>query len=200
MPKRKASRRTAVAALCLMACFARPTFGQDGEQLTANRRLLPNIGPGLRAVKVGADGRTYVLASPSPGLLVFDAQNKQVLAIEGVAAGTKSLNAALTFGEDCDVDDAGRIYIADRGANLVQVFSPEGALLRSMRVEAPLSVAVLPEGEVAVAALREPPFGVVFGKKGRDVGGVCGPGQLPGRGGLKRFLYIGRLARGAHGS
>ena len=199
MPKRKASRWAAVAALCLMACFARPTFGQDAEQLTANRRLLPNIGPGLRAVKVGADGRTYVLASPSPGLLVFDAQNKQVLAIEGVAAGTKSVNAALTFGEDCDVDDAGRIYIADRGANLVQVFSPEGALLRSMRVEAPLSVAVLPEGEVAVATLREPHLVIVFDKNGRDVREFGDPEQLTDRGDLNRFLNIGRLMRDAQG-
>src|SRR5256885_16192298 len=199
MPKRKASRRTAVAALCLMACFARPTFGQDGEQLTANRRLLPNIGPGLRAVKVGADGRTYVLASPSPGLLVFDAQNKQVLAIEGVAAGTKSPNAALTFAEDCDVDDAGRIYIADRGANLVQVFSPEGALLRSMRVEAPLSVAVLPEGEVAVATLRGPLLGIVVRKEGGGVRAVGDSEKTPGRGGFDRFFHNWPVVAGGPG-
>src|SRR5438045_7449490 len=67
-------------ALCL-ACLSRPAFAQGEEQLTANRRLLPNIGAGLRAVKSGPDGRTYVLASPSPGLVVFDAQNKQLFLV-----------------------------------------------------------------------------------------------------------------------
>src|SRR2546423_15388661 len=87
MPKRIGSKLRVLAGLCLMAWLAGPALAQDEEQLTANRRLLPGIGAGLRAVKLGANGRTYVLASPSPGLVVFDTQGKQVLAIEGVAAG-----------------------------------------------------------------------------------------------------------------
>src|SRR5438874_7954302 len=191
MPKRIGSKLRVLAGLCLMAWLAGPALAQDEEQLTANRRLLPGIGAGLRAVKLGVNGRTYVLASPSPGLVVFDTQGKQVLAIEGVAAGTKSAHAALAFGEDCDVDDAGRIYVADRAANAVQVFSAEGTLLRSMSVNAPLSVAVLPDDEVAVATLREPHLVIVFDKNGRDVREFGNPEELTERQDLNRFLNVG---------
>src|SRR5256885_14235061 len=95
MPKRIGSKLRVLAGLCLMAWLAGPALAQDEEQLTANRRLLPGIGAGLRAVKLGVNGRTYVLASPSPGLVVFDMQGKQVLAIEGVAAVIEQATAAL---------------------------------------------------------------------------------------------------------
>ena len=107
----------------------------EGE-LTARRSSFRRSGPGLRAVQRGADGRTYVLASPSPGLVVFDAKGKQVFAIAEVrrGAGKARRHRGITFGEDCDVDAEGRIYVADRGANAVQVFSPDGTLLRSIPV------------------------------------------------------------------
>jgi len=55
------------------------------------------------------------------------------------------------FGEDCDVDADGTIYIADRGANAVQVYAKEGRHLKTIPVNAPVSVGALPDGEVAVA-------------------------------------------------
>jgi hypothetical protein len=186
-------------ALCLMASLGSPAFAQDEEQLSANRRLLPNIGAGLRAVKSGPDGRTYVLASPSPGLVVFDAQNKQLFVIEGITPGEKSTHPPIVFGEDCDVDATGKIYVADRGANAVQVFAPDGRLLRSISVSAPVSVAALPEDEVAVATLREPHLVIVFDKNGRDVREFGDPEQLTERLDLNRFLNIGRLITDAQG-
>src|SRR5206468_9962879 len=105
----------------------------------------------------------------------------------------------LVFGEGWDVDDAGRIYVADRAANAVQVFSAEGTLLRSMSVNAPLSVAVLPDDEVAVATLREPHLVIVFDKNGRDVREFGNPEELTERQDLNRFLNVGRLVRDAQG-
>jgi len=193
-----------LAVMCLLACAAGSAAGQDeGElDLTARQRIFPSVGPGLRAVKRGADGRLFILASPSPGLLVFDAQGKQVLSIKAPSASTTAeVKAARTiaFGEDCDVDAAGRIYVADRGENLISTFSPDGELLRSISVKNPISIAALPEGEVAVATLREPHLVMVFDKNGRDVREFGDPEPLAERAELNRFLNIGQLATDAQG-
>jgi hypothetical protein len=196
------AKRRVVAGLCLAACawaVARAQEQEEGE-LSAKNRILPGIGPGLRAAKRGADGRLYVLASPSPGLVVFDAAGKQVLSISELApsaGGAKPEQpgqALIAFGEDCDVDAEGKIYVADRGANLLRVFSPEGAPVRSIAVKNPVSVAALPEGEVAVATLREPHLVIVFDKNGREVREFGDPEPLAERAELNRFLNIGQLA------
>jgi len=193
-----------LGVMCLLACAAGSAAAQDdGElDLTARQRIFPGVGPGLRTVKRGADGRLYILASPSPGLLVFDAQGKQVLSIRAAAASTTAeVKAAQTiaFGEDCDVDAAGRIYVADRGENLLSIFMPDGELFRKISVKNPISVAALPEGEVAVATLREPHLVMVFDKNGRDVREFGDPEPLTERAELNRFLNIGLLATDAQG-
>src|SRR3979490_2385737 len=132
-----------LAVMCLLACAVGNAAAQDEGDLTARQRIFPGVGPGLRSVKRGADGRMYILASPSPGLLVFDAQGKQVLSIgelPGADSKAKTGRALITFGEDCDGAADGKIYVADRGATPVQVFSPAGTLLRSISIKAPISV------------------------------------------------------------
>jgi hypothetical protein len=188
--------------LCLLACLASGLFAQSEGELTAKTRLFTNIGPGLRAVRRGPDGRTFVLASPSPGLVVFDKHGKQSLAIPeagGGASDGKASRAGITFGEDCDVDLDGRIYVADRGANAIQVFGFDGTWMRSISVVAPLSVAALGEGEIAVATLREPHLVIVFDRNGRDVREFGDPEQISDRADLNRFLNIGQLASDAQG-
>jgi len=168
----------------------------------ARQRVFPSVGPGLRSIKRGADGRLYLLASPSPGLLVFDRQGQQVLTVSelpGADPSAKTGRALITFGEDCDGDADGKIYVADRGANLIQVFSPDGTLLRSIFVKNPIAVAALPEGEVAVGTLREPHLVIVFDKNGRDVREFGDPESLAERQELNRYLNIGELATDAQG-
>jgi len=191
-----------LAATCLLACAVGRASAQDESDLTARQRVFPGVGPGLRAVKRGADGRLYVLASPSPGLVVFDAQGKQVLSIGELAVASSAANAGralITFAEDCDADADGKIYVADRGANLIQVFTSDGAPLRSIPVKAPVAIAALPEGEVAVATLREPHLVVVFDKNGRDVREFGDPEPIAERAELNRYLNVGRLASDAQG-
>ncbi len=190
-----------VAVLCLQACLAGSLPAQGEGDLTARQRVFPGVGPGLRTVKQGMDGHLYVLASPSPGLLVFDAQGKQVLSVgaPGISAGANAGRAPITFGEDCDADAEGKIYVADRGANLIRVFSRDGALLRSIAVRAPISIAALPEGEVAVSTLREPHLVIVFDKNGRVVREFGDPEPIAEREELNRFLNIGQLATDALG-
>ena len=90
-----------LVVMCLLACAAGSAAAQDESDLSARQRIFPGVGPGLRTIKRGADGRLYILASPSPGLLVFDAQGKQVLSINetGIASsGTGQRHALITFG------------------------------------------------------------------------------------------------------
>jgi hypothetical protein len=89
--------------------------------------------------------------------------------------------------------------VADRGANLIQVFTADGTLLRSIPVKAPVAIAALPEGETAVATLREPHLVIVFDKNGRDVREFGDPGPLAERQELNRYLNIGQLATDAQG-
>ena len=193
-----ASQLKVLTAMGLLVSGCTAALAQEPEEvdLFAKQRILPAIGPGLRAVRQGADGRLYVLASPSPGLVVTDTTGKQLLAIgeEPTAPGSSAAShGLLTFGDDCDVDAEGRIYVADRGANLIRVFSPEGAPLRSFAVKNPVSVAVLEEDEVAVATLREPHLVMVFDKNGKQVRDFGDPEPIAERAELNRFLNIGQL-------
>jgi hypothetical protein len=192
-----------LAVMCLLACAAGSAAAQDDESdLSARQRIFPSVGPGLRTVKRGADGRLYILASPSPGLLVFDAQGKQVLSISEMGAahgGSSQAHPLITFGEDCDGAADGKIYVADRGANLIQVFTSDGSPLRSIPVKAPVAVAALPEGEVAVGTLREPNLVIVFDKNGRDVREFGEPETITERAELNRYLNIGEIATDGQG-
>ncbi|PYT62399.1 MAG: hypothetical protein DMG35_07705 [Acidobacteria bacterium] len=183
--------------MCLVACACGSAVAQEESELTAKQRILPGIGPGLRTMKRGADGRYYVLASPTPGLMVFDGAGKQLLSISELAPSTADASkshALIAFGEDCDVDAEGKIYVADRGVNLVRVFSPAGEPLHSIAVKDPVSVAALPEGEVAVATLREPHLVMVFDGNGKEVREFGDPEPIAERAELNRFLNTGYLA------
>src|SRR5712672_2220666 len=105
MQKRVGPIVRVLAVMCLLSCAAASAAAQDESDLTAKQRVFPGVGPGLRALRRGTDGRLYILASPSPGLLVFDAQGKQVLSINEIGVGSSPAGqgrALLTFGEDCD--------------------------------------------------------------------------------------------------
>jgi hypothetical protein len=179
--------------LLLLTPFAALCQAQIETELTATQRVFPEIGAGLRALRHGPDGKLYVLASPSPGVVVYE-NAKPILQIgPGAAlnASSKLRPAAILFGEDCAVDASGRIYVADRGGNAVLLFSPEGNLLRSIHVAAPIGIGILPQGEVAVATLREPRLIEVYDRNGSLVREFGDPDELTERGDLNRFLNIG---------
>jgi hypothetical protein len=182
-----------LAVLCLFACLTGSVFAQSEGDLLAKRRVFPTVGPGLRAVKQGSDGRLYILASPTLGLLVLDQNGKQVLSIQPLPQTSKNQSGILVFGEDCDVSADGKIYVADRGTNQIQVFTAEGKLIRSIPVPSPLSVAALPDGEVAVSTLKEPSLVIVFDKSGRDVREFGQTEPIAERSDLNRYLNSGRL-------
>src|SRR5579864_3629740 len=189
------------AALCMFACLASASFAQEEDELTAKARILPTVGPGLRSVKAGADGNTYVLIAPASYVSIFGKDGKLVKNVPSYADATGPQSAelrAIRFGESMDVDAAGTVYVADRAANAVKIWDTAGNA-RLAQVNAPLSVAALPDGEVAVATLREPHLVIVFDKNGRDVREFGDPEALTDRTDLNRFLNIGELATDAQG-
>src|SRR5260370_5636330 len=97
-----------------------------------------------------------------------------------------------------DVDASGTVYVADRAANAVKIWDAAGNA-RMAHVNAPLPVAALPDGEVAVATLQEPHLVLAFDKNGRDVREFGDPEPLTDRTDLNRFLNIGQLATDAQG-
>src|SRR5207302_1592637 len=126
---------------------------QVDADLVAKRRLFAPVGPGLKQIREGADGKIYVLASPSPGLVVYSPEARRLLTMReasglsaaALAEAKASGDVLVEFGEDCDVDSEGTIYVADRAANKIQVYSKEGRHLRTIAVAAPIAVAALPE-------------------------------------------------------
>jgi len=186
----------AFVPICLLALALLSSATDVDDQLMAKRRVFPSIGPGLRALRHGQDGKYYLLSSPDVGIVIFDSNGKQLNVIG--AANTYG-HSVIAFGEDCDVDAGGNLYVADRGNNLIQIFAPDGKLLRSINFNSPVSVAALPEGEVAVTAPRGFHLVSVFGSNGRLTREFGDPEQLSTRDDLNRYLSIGRLASDPQG-
>jgi hypothetical protein len=199
---RTTGKLSAALFLCLAATVLPGPRSEVDEQLLAKGRVFPNIGPGLRAIRHGSNGKYYLLASPTVGVAVFDSSGKPLAVIAAPPAEpapNKAGQPAMGFGEDCDVDPKGDIYIADRGSNLVNLFSPDGKPVRSFPVNAPTSLVALPEGEVAVTSATQTHLITVYGANGRVVREFGSPESLSEREDLNRYLSIGRLASDSQG-
>lgn len=199
----KNAKYLAGVAVCFLLGFAILSAASDVDgDLMAKRRVFPSIGPGFRALRQGPEGKYYLLASPSVGIVIFDSKEKQVSVIGAPPAApvaNKAGRSAIAFGEDMDVDAHGNLYVADRGYNLINVFSPDGTLQRSIPFNSPVSVAALPEGEVAITAPRGLHLVTVFDANGRLVREFGDPEQLSERDDLNRYASIGRLASDPQG-
>lgn len=188
--------------MCLLLSVAGVASAQVDADLVAKRRLFAPVGPGLKQIREDADGKIYVLASPSPGLVVYSPEARRLLSMReasglpaaALAEAKASGEILVEFGEDFDVDADGTIYIADRAANSIEVYSKEGRHLRAMPVTAPMAVAAMPEGEVAVGTLQRASLVTVFDKNGRLVREFGDPETLTERGDLNRFLNLGEMA------
>jgi hypothetical protein len=166
------------------------------DELMAKRRVFPGIGAGLRAVRRAANGNYYLLASPSVGVAIFDPKMKRLLvfgAPEEVPSGEKAPRALIGFGEDCDVDEKGNVYVADRGYNAVEEFAPDGKLLRSFPVNSPTSVAALPDGELAITSLQQRTLVAVYGPNGKLTREYGELESLSTRTELDRYINLGRV-------
>jgi hypothetical protein len=189
------------AALLPIACVLWAGASEIDDDLTATKRLFPGIGPGLRAVRHATNGNYYLLASPV-GVAIFDPNGKQLSIIGAPPAApvtNKAGRSAIGFGEDCDVDAQGNVYVADRGYNLVTEFSLDGKQLRSFPADFLLSLAVLPEGEVAVSTLQSSHHVTVYGPDGKIAREFGEVESLSSRSDLDHSLNLGRVSSDPQG-
>jgi hypothetical protein len=189
-------------ALLPIACALWAGSAEIDDDLMAVRRVFPTIGPGLRAIRRTASGNYYVLASPSVGVAIFDPNGKQLSVIGApppAPVANKAGRSAIAFGEDCDVDVKGNVYIADRGYNLITEFGSDGTQLHSFPVSDLLSLAVLPEGEVAVTTLQPSHQVTVYGPDGRIVREFGEMESLSSRSDINRMLNLGRVTSDPQG-
>ncbi len=187
--------------LCLTGALCPVKAQQVDDDLMARRRVLKPVGPGLRALRRGPDGRFYVLTSPGTSVSVYDAQGMLVKKIPDYAQNTGPASQDLhtiLLGEDMDVAANGSVYVADRGADEIKIWEPNGNA-RAIRVAAPVSLAALPDGEVAVATQNSSHLITVYGAAGRVARELGDPEELSTRPDLNRYLSMGRLASDPQG-
>jgi hypothetical protein len=172
------------------------------DDLMASRRLFPSIGPGLRALRHASNGNYYVLASPSVGVAIFDSKGKQLSFLGAPPAApvtNKATRSDIAFGEDCDVDAQGNVYVADSGYNLVTEFAPDGKQLKTFPVSSLLSLAVLPDGEVAVSRLQGSHHVTVYGPDGKVAREFGDMESFSSRQDVDRYMNLGHVASDPQG-
>jgi hypothetical protein len=185
-------RLLVVALLC--AASAGAALAQVDIELDATKRLFPEVGAGVRAIKLGPSGRTYVLQSRS--VLVFDPAGAKEAEIP--PPGTKG-PAALIYGEALDVDSAGRIYIADRGGNSLRVYSPAGALLLNVSFASPTGIVALSGGEFAATSTTSEHLVAIFDSAGKEIRSFGESIDIVESASYNRALNIGRMVGDAAG-
>jgi len=140
-------------AVAFLLTVADPPAHAQGVQtvLHARGRILPDVGRGAAAIETDAAGHYYVLAAPASVISIYSADGKRIGQFPSDPAGAGAIKYAVDFDRDAT---SGRIFVADRGANAVKIFTSDGALEASVPVNAPMSVVALTGGEFAVVTLR----------------------------------------------
>lgn len=150
-----------------------------GQCVAPMGRVLPGIGPGLRALRRGPSDNYYVLTDPGAIVSIYSPDGKRVGQIPAQSSITSVPDSSILNGSDLQIDSAGRVYVADLAGNAVKIYSAKGALLGKIRVSAPVSVEPLPHGEIAVSSLYSDYIVDVYDQVGGDLdhsfGEITGP-------------------------
>jgi hypothetical protein len=193
------------SAVCILFLLAivhlAPSGGQNSEpEIRARARVFPDVGPGLIGIKRDATGRYYIVASPANTVSVLSTEGKRIGEIPSAAAVQDSAspdakkNSKIVFAADFDVDSSGHVLVADRGANNVKVFAPDGSLAGVIPIPAPTSVASLPGNELAVTSLRYRWLMGIYGYVGTLVRAIGDPGDFAHGTDAHRTPDLGRVS------
>jgi hypothetical protein len=128
-----------------------PVSAQGFESAVPSRaRVFPEFSSGVVAMKRDSAGHYYVLATPPNVIWILSGDGKRLGQIP--RAGSDS--AKIQYAVDFDLAPDGRVLVADRAANAVEVFSPDGVPLAKIPAFAPTGVVALPNDQFAVSTLR----------------------------------------------
>jgi hypothetical protein len=158
-------------------------------ELISTAHLLPDVGPGLRAIHRDSAGRYFVLSAPGTIISIYAADGKVVGKIPAITTKEASLLDAADF----DVDSSGRVVVADRGANAIKIFNSAGHDQNSFPVTAPASVAALSSGEIAVSSLHSKKLLEIYDKDGKWLRNFGERTNLADHFELNRTLNLGKL-------
>ena len=183
----------AIAAFCGASKFHAAGFPQELDfELSSTSRVLPEVGPGVLALRRDSAGRYYALSAPGASVMAYNAKGRLL----GKVPPAPTKETAIINGVDFDIDSIDRIYVADNGANLIRVYSnleDGGQDIAEIPVSSPVSVAALPNGEIAVTSTHVHRLVQVFdlhGKLLREWGYLA---DLADHRDLNRYLNSGRL-------
>lgn len=191
-------RALALCALSFLAAsqsgYAQEASVLDSEpEITARKHVFPDVDLGVRAIKRDSQGRYYFLVSQDRTVHVYRRDGALLAQIPRALSG----RSAIADGADMDVDGAGRLYVADRGANAVKVYAPDGRLALSIPVDSPTSVAALARGQIAVASLKSSHLVSTYDAQGRLLGELGDIFDFADQEEFNRLLNAGRLATDA---
>lgn len=164
-----------VAALvvCFAMLLAPAAEGQGFRRVIVSRgRAFPDVGSGVTALKRDAAGRYYVLAKPANVIRVYNSDGVRV----GQIPAADATGATIAYAVDFDLDSKGNVLVADRAANAIEIFSPQGSLVARVKIFAPTSVVSIKEGQFAVTTLRSSSLVVVMDSDGKVVRNI---GDIP---------------------
>ena len=160
-----------VAILCAAIFSGALMRAQEDPTLDAARRRFPDVSAGFRAIRRGPDGDYYILAPATPSdpgdrpkratfskrsqppahsvpvVLVFDSQGRKLRQIPA-----RPRPGELVSPSSMDLDGSGRVYIADQSANMVSIYTPDGAPFAHFRVPEPTQIVALPGDRFAVCS------------------------------------------------
>jgi hypothetical protein len=150
----------------LLAGFARPATGQEIRSVVAPRaRVFPSVGPGVTALKRDSAGRYYILAKPANVISIYDGEGNRI----GQIPNANSHGATIKYAVDIDLGSDGSLFVADRGANAIDIFTPDGSLAAKVTVIAPTSVVALSGNQFAVTSLTSAHLVQIVDERGKVV-------------------------------
>jgi hypothetical protein len=176
--------------------FSSPAHGQGLQtEIEARGRVLPGIGPGVTTLKRDSAGHYYVLAKPANVIWVYDADGKLAGQIPNARSGAIAIHYAVDF----DISPEGKIVVADRGANAIEVFAPDGTSIVRVPVNAPTSVVALSGGQFAVTSLTSKRLVQVLDEQGNYVRSFGDPTEVPQGTDKKPLADLGRISGDSDG-
>ena len=162
------------------------------QDITATKRLYPEIGAGVWSIKRGPAGHYYILVGRS--VLVFGDDQQKLAEIPKPPEKGYHGAPPLVYGVAFDVDSAGRVYVADRAANILRIFSPDGDSLLNISFQSPTGIVVLPSGEIAAASASTDHLITIFDARGRELRSIGDQVDFSDNHTFNRFLNVGHLA------
>lgn len=156
----------AVVLGLLLAGVSQPVKGQEIRSVIQPRaRVFPSISAGVTAMKRDSAGRYYILAKPASVISIYNAEGSLI----GQIPNARSQGATIRYAVDFDLGKDGSLFVADRGANAIEIFSPTGALVAKVSVISPTSVVALSGGQFAVTSLTSTHLVQIIDQRGKVI-------------------------------